>query len=687
MVFTIQSQYVDSLGKLRIIYGFHNKYKQLINFFTFPLAPLNKVPIEPCNKVQSFPLDNEMVVVIEDLKRELKGGEPLFTSTGCWLKNSTFPPSVFVPLDTADDTADDTKDPLPFPLMIDGAAPFRSKLDTYKDRVHTANIFKQYAVFLYSSDPDNYNPRDSFVVKPDHDYDFEAWDPPNWMSVKNKKMFDVSNLSYLGHPVLSKLLAQTFQELNAERLKRCIKGGGGECSSIYLPDPSAEHEWMEYQSPAGGHCLFHSVLRGWAKIPRVSSKVLIDELEFNTDSVDFDVKETAEINQGYFNHWTEIANLRQLTDDYKGPGLTDAFDRSQGVKDRILDHSHFWGRDADIQILAKKLNICILVFSKPSLAEFLPHSDVYNMMSEEEQQMANKEARERVDSHTGWHVFSPVAEVPFADETNCSPDRVIFINNSSGNHYNLLVPHIQVQEEKQDESNIQLIVPNREFAERLDFYLQNQLQLNPELKLVQKTRGTIPGFFKFKSDFKKWDDVNIFSSLEGVEQWIRYKKTSEEYLKHLVSPLFRPSETDLARLLYKDDSEFQKELLAPFFFSHYKINNGGVALVQNVLSAEKTFAGNLFQALLVSRIWVLYQVNRGHGFSTALPDLKWGLDAAELERRVNQDSPHTIFNVYNVAVYSPSGDAVHNVDGLPQAHLIQYGGGGYAAILFVSVDT
>ena len=30
MVFTIQSQYIDSVGKLRIIYGFHNKYKHLI---------------------------------------------------------------------------------------------------------------------------------------------------------------------------------------------------------------------------------------------------------------------------------------------------------------------------------------------------------------------------------------------------------------------------------------------------------------------------------------------------------------------------------------------------------------------------------------------------------------------------------------------------------------------------------
>ena len=193
MVFTIQSQYIDSVGKLRIIYGFHNKYKQLINLITFPLAPLNKVPIEPCNKVQSFLINNEIIDFIEDLKGELKCDETLFTSTGCWLKNSTFPPSVFVPIDTDYDTID----PVSFPLMIDGVSPFRSKLDTYKDRVHKANIFKQYVVFLYSCGRANYNPRDSFVIKPDHDYDFENWDPPNWMSLQNKKMIVASNLSFL----------------------------------------------------------------------------------------------------------------------------------------------------------------------------------------------------------------------------------------------------------------------------------------------------------------------------------------------------------------------------------------------------------------------------------------------------------------------------------------------------------
>ena len=699
MVFTIQSQYVDSVGKLRIIYGFHNKYKQLINLITFPLAPLNKVPIEPCNKVQSFSINNEIIGFIEDLKSELKCDETLFTSTGCWLKNSTFPPSVFVPIDTDYDTID----PVSFPLMIDGVSPFRSKLDTYKDRVHKANIFKQYVVFLYSCEPARYNLFDSFVIKPDHDYDFENWDPPNWLSLQNKKMIVASGLPFLDRRQrLSELSNQTFQSLNAERLETCIKDGGGRCRSIHLPNPSESNKWIEYRSPAGGHCLFHSVLRGWAKLHKNSSKLLIDDLEFNINAVDFDVEETNEINQGFLNHWTEIANLRQLTDVYDGPGWTDAFDRSQRVKENIPDHTHFWGRDADIQTLAKKLNICILVFSKPSLEDLLPSSDVYNMMAEEEQQIVNKEAKAVVDSNTGWHIFSPVeeAEPHFADKNNCSPERAIFINNSSGNHYNLLVPHIQVHEEKQEEPTIQLIVPNREFADRLDFYLQNQLQLNPELERDQKKRETIPDFYKFKSDFTKWDNVNIFSSLEGVKQWIRFKKPSAEYLKHLVSPLFRPSKTDLARLSYKDDPVFQKDLLVPFFFSHYQINNGRVALVQNVLSTEKTFVGNLFQALLVSRIWVLYQVNRGHilahstcplpghdvGFPTALPDLKWGLSIEDLERQINLEPPPTIFNDYNVAVYSPNGDLINAVDGTPQAHLIQYGtGDGYAAILFVSV--
>ena len=110
-----------------------------------------------------------------------------------------------------------------------------------------------------------------------------------------------------------------------------------------------------------------------------------------------------------------------------------------------------------------------------------------------------------------------------------------------------------------------------------------------------------------------------------------------------------------------------------------------MALVQNVLSTEKTFVGNLFQALLVSRIWVLYQVNRGP--TLAIPDLKWGLSVEDLERQINRDPPHTIFNDYKVAVYSPDG-ALINGPRDPQAHLIQYGnGGGYAAILFVAFWT
>ncbi len=685
MVFTIQSQYIDSLGKLRIIYGFHNKYKQLINLVTFPSAPLNKVPIEISNKLQSFSLNNEILVFIEDLKTELKCDEVLFTSTGCWLKNSTFPPSVFVPIDSDNDT----KDPVSFPLMIDGASPSRSELDAYKDRVHQANIFKQYVVFLYSCEPDRYNPFDSFVINPDHDYDFGNWDPPNWLSLQNKKMIVASGLSFLDRrQQLSELSNQTFQLLNSERLRTCIKEGRGRCQSIHLANPSESNQWMEYRSPAGGHCLFHSVLRGWAKLHKPTSKLLISGLEFNLTAVDFDVEETNQINQGYFNHWTEIANLRQLIDtlEAKRPGWTDAYNRSQRVEENIHDHTHFWGTNTDIQTLAEKLNICILVFSKPSLAGFLPPPEVYKLMSEEKQHTLNEAAKENVDTNSGWNIFSPLGKAThFADENNCPSERVIFINNSSGNHYNLLVPHIQRQEEEKEEPNIQLIVPNREFAERLDFYLQNQLQLNPDLKLTQKNRETIPGFYEFKSNFKKWDNVNLFSSLEGVKQWIRFKKTSGEYLKHIVSPLFRPSETDLARLLDKDDPEFQADLLAPFFFSNYQINNGRVALVQNVLSTAKTFVGNLFQALLVSRIWVLYQVNRGP--TLAIPDLKWGLSVEDLERQINRDPPHTIFNDYKVAVYSPDGDLINGPRD-PQAHLIQYGnGGGYAAILFVAFWT
>ena len=310
------------------------------------------------------------------------------------------------------------------------------------------------------------------------------------------------------------------------------------------------------------------------------------------------------------------------------------------------------------------------------------------------------------------------------DEKTCPT--VIFISNASGNHYNLLVP--QGEEDIKIDESIQLIVPNEEFKKRLNFYLRKELQLNKERVMAQKHRETIPNFYKYKTNFKKWDNILMFSSAAGVQEWIRYKTTSKEYLKCLVSPTFRPSETDLARLDFlklceeekkKESSgserkraessgserkraevsaaaaakrylDFQTELLEPYFFHHYKINNEDVSLVQNVLSAGKTFNGNLFQALLVSRIWVLYQVNRAsvEDLSSApLLDLKWGgLSAADLEREINQKEEDQIFEDYNVVVYSPTGEKInYPVNGFPQAYLIQYREG-YAALFSISIE-
>ncbi len=319
--------------------------------------------------------------------------------------------------------------------------------------------------------------------------------------------------------------------------------------------------------------------------------------------------------------------------------------------------------------------------------------------------------------------FPPAWRNIFSDEKTCPT--VIFISNASGSHYNLLVP--QGEEDIKIDESIQLIVPNEEFKKRLNFYLRKELQLNKERVLAQKHRETIPNFYKYKTNFKKWDNILMFSSAAGVQEWIRYKTTSKEYLKCLVSSIFRPSETDLARLGFlKLDAEekkkeapserkraevsgserkraevsaaaaakryldFQTELLEPYFFHHYKINNEDVSLVQNVLSAGKTLRNNLFQALLVSRIWVLYQVNRDSVEdlpSDPLPDLKWGgLSAADLEREINQKDENQIFEDYNVVVYSPNGAKInYPVNGVPQAYLIQYREG-YAALFSISIE-
>ena len=628
MVFTIQSQYIDSVGKLRIIYGFHNKYKkQLINLLTFPLPPLGKVHIETHNKVQSFST-NKIDDFITDLKAELSCNEVLLTSTGCWFKNSTFPPSVFIPIDT------DFKPngPIPFPLMIDGVSPYLSELDTYKDRVHKANIFKQYVLFLYSCDPDNYSLKNSFVIKTPPNYNFDKWDPPNWMSLENKKMFVLNPTTF---PPLSELSPENFKRLNSERLKMCFEDGKGECQTKYLPKPTDPGKWKEYQSPGGGHGLFHSILRGHAKL---------NPHKYDLNLIDFDTEKTSTINKNKWGHWKYIHDLRYLIQDENHPAVKDAKVRaSENIGSlNIEKYKHFWGTSKDLHALVTKLNICIVVFFKQ------------------------------------WRVFSPSEENSLsANKNNCLPERVIFI---SGDHYTLLVP----QDESKEENSIRLIVPNNEFPKRLDFYLQKELQINKEIVMNQKNRETLPNFYNFKTNFKKEKShVKFFSSREGVEQWFRYKTTSKEYLKCLISSTFHPSETDLARLDSKEeDSDFQKELLEPYFFYHYKINKGNLSLVQNVLSGGKTFDNNLFHALLVSRIWVVYQVNRGSVKNLAsIPDLKWNTD--DLERDINQKGGNQIFKEYNVVVYSPSGEIINDTE-TPQAHLIQYKGG-YAALLFVSL--
>ena len=87
--------------------------------------------------------------------------------------------------------------------------------------------------------------------------------PPNWMSLENKKMFVLNPTTF---PPLSELSPENFKRLNSERLKMCFEDGKGECQTKYLPKPTDPGKWKEYQSPGGGHGLFHSILRGHAKL-------------------------------------------------------------------------------------------------------------------------------------------------------------------------------------------------------------------------------------------------------------------------------------------------------------------------------------------------------------------------------------------------------------------------------------
>ena len=93
MVFTIKSQYIDPVGKLRIIYGVFNSHA--INLLTFPSPPLDKIPIEPDNKVVPVEINDAF---IKNFKDELGSDQIWRTNTGVWFKNSVFDAFVFFPL-------------------------------------------------------------------------------------------------------------------------------------------------------------------------------------------------------------------------------------------------------------------------------------------------------------------------------------------------------------------------------------------------------------------------------------------------------------------------------------------------------------------------------------------------------------------------------------------------------------
>ena len=76
MVFKIKSQYIDPVGKLRIIYGVFNSHA--INLLTFPSAPLDKVSIELDHKVTPFLEIN--AAFIENFKEELESDPALLSA-------------------------------------------------------------------------------------------------------------------------------------------------------------------------------------------------------------------------------------------------------------------------------------------------------------------------------------------------------------------------------------------------------------------------------------------------------------------------------------------------------------------------------------------------------------------------------------------------------------------------------
>lgn len=166
------SQYIDANGKTRMLNYRHNG--RTVALMTSPLPPFDlpsslTIKEAPIAIVSDFMKSKGLEVVRQDRAKDTDD-----TIKGLWVTvDEQNPPIYFAYIPIQPSRAipnvefadENTRDP----LRVSG----ESELQEYRRNRKTADYLKNYTLYAYSRDPENFG-EDSFEVVPDYTYDLEA---------------------------------------------------------------------------------------------------------------------------------------------------------------------------------------------------------------------------------------------------------------------------------------------------------------------------------------------------------------------------------------------------------------------------------------------------------------------------------------------------------------------------------
>lgn len=190
----LESQYIDENGKTRML-----NYSSNISLVVDPIPPLNLPTsniIHTVTKKEAIDFANGygLKVVSQD-KEEDK-------TVGIWVEERTSNIKGYIPTDPIQ------------PLKNVGIAPTSekdpirveniSRLEEMQTNRKIADYLKQYTLYEYSKDPENFG-EDNFVVVPDHEYDISSIG--NQLVPNNKVMYQNKKLITLSYDMTSRLLS------------------------------------------------------------------------------------------------------------------------------------------------------------------------------------------------------------------------------------------------------------------------------------------------------------------------------------------------------------------------------------------------------------------------------------------------------------------------------------------------